>query len=212
MYSTQNHIEKENEMKHVMLMNPFRRFRAGFAWLALIALASLGNAPANAANAKTAHGHARHPFVRLILAHHAHANSQTAQIHDLLTAVHELTSYNGSEQTAIEHLDAWEQLWAEDATLVVNGTTNFVGRDAIMTFFANGALFNNNWVGLTPSFRTKVEIHGNTAEVYLECMFVNEDGLIVFPRAFHGTIRKSCGKWLFWRMVSEAAKPLFPDE
>src|SRR5690606_23204368 len=117
-------------------------------------------------------------------------DAQVAAIHDLLVAVHEVTSYNGDEQTAIDHLEAWEQMWAADATLVVNGTNQFVGRDAIIDFFAGSAIFNNNWIGLTPSFRSEVKIHGRTAQVYLECVFVNEAKQIVAERSLSGTVRK----------------------
>jgi hypothetical protein len=180
-------------MKHVMLMNPIGRFRASLAGLAMIAFVAFGNAQANAADP---------------------VNTQTAEIHDLLVAVHELTSYNGSVETAAEHLVAWEQLWTEDATLLVNpglaSEAYKVGREAVINFFMASAIFNNDWIGLTPSFRTKVAIHGDTAQVYLECIFLDATGAIKAQRALHGTVRKSGGKWLFWKMVNEAAKPLFP--
>jgi hypothetical protein len=175
----------------VTFMNPVRRCRSSLAALTLIAFAALGNAQ----NAQAA----ANPIT-----------TQTAEVHALLTAVHELTSYNGNDQTAIDHLASWQQLWAEDATFIVNGTASFVGRNAIMAFFAGSAFFNNDWIGLTPSFRTKVEIHGDTAEVYLECIFLNSSDVVMAKRSFSGTVRKSGGKWLFWRMASNPALPLFP--
>jgi hypothetical protein len=126
-----------------------------------------------------------------------------------LVAVHEVTSYNGNEQTAIEHLAAWEAVWAEDATLAVNGGAPILGRDAIMAFFAGGALFNNNWVGLSPSFRSEISVEGNTAEVYLECIFLDETKTVRAERALWGTVRKSGGKWLFWKMSNTGAASLF---
>jgi hypothetical protein len=191
-------VERENEMNHVTLINHGRCFRASLVALALIAFASIGHAQNANANAAT------------------FASKQHAEIQALLTAAAELTSYNtlGSE-TMIEHLVAWEQLWAEDAILVVNPTaeTPIVreGREVIANFFTFTPVFRNNWICLTRSFRNTVEIHGNTAEVYLECLYMDQTMKVVFPRAFRGTVRKVGGKWLFWRMVSEdASARLFP--
>lgn len=139
-----------------------------------------------------------------------HSNKQTTEILVLLSAVHELTSYNGDADVSAQHFAAWEQLWAEDATFTVNNTTTFTGREEIMgSFFAAAPFFHNNWVGLTPSFRTQIAIHGNTAEVYLECIFLNESKTVVAERSLHGTIKKIKGKWRFWHMNNDPAAPLF---
>ena len=84
-----------------------------------------------------------------------------------------------------------------------------VDRHAIMTFFAGAPFFTQNWVGLSPSFRTEVDIHGDTAEVYIECIFLNESKAIVAERSLSGTIRKINGNWRFWRMFNNPAQPLF---
>ena len=136
-------------------------------------------------------------------------DNQMEEIHLLLTAVHEVTSYNGDAGTRSQHLAAWEQLWAEDATFVINGTTTFTGRNAIMNFFAGAPFFNNRWIGLTPSFRTEIAIHGHTAEVYLECIFLNESKTVVAERALSGALKKVDGNWLFWHMKNDPAMPLF---
>ncbi len=152
---------------------------AGLASVALISVALLANAqPLHAAGSRQSCGVRRIPFCWQLA---CRPNAQSADFHALLTAVHEVTSYNGDEQTAI---------------------TNLVGRDAIIAFFASSATFNKNWVGLTPSFRTQVEMHGNTAEVYLECDFVDETKQIVSERALHGTVRTVGGHWLFWKCAT----------
>jgi len=133
----------------------------------------------------------------------------TMEIDQLLTSVHELTSYNGDAEVRNQHLAEWEQLWSEDATFVINGTTTFTGRDAIMGFFAGAPFFNNNWVGLSPSFRTLVAVQGNTAEVYLECIFLNEAKTVVAERSLSGTVKRVRGHWRFWQMNNDPAMPLF---
>lgn len=181
-----------NTTSVTIILNSVRRFRAGLAGLALIAFAALGSA--QNARAETA----------------SHVNTQTAELEALLTAVHDLTSYNGNEQTAVSHLASWYELWAEDATLVVNGGTPIVGRDAIIKFFSGNPLFKTSFVGLTPSFRTKISVHGDTAEVYLECIFLTPALTVGPQRSLSGTARKVDGKWLFWRMANNPAQPLFP--
>jgi len=181
-------------------MNSVRRFRAAFAGLALVACAASGNA------------HDGHPATacRDNNRSDCHVDAQTAEVEALLVAVHDLTSYNGNPETAIDHLASWYELWAGDAILVVNGGAPIVGQDAILAFFASNPLFKTNFVGLTPSFRTKISIHGDTAEVYLECIFLTEALTVGPQRSLSGTVRKVHGKWLFWRMANNPAQPLFP--
>lgn len=167
------------------------RFAAGLAVLGLIILTSASS------------------LEKAQAAEEGSVNTQTAEVLVLLTAVHEVTSHNGDADTRSRHLAAWAPLWAEDATFVINNTVTFTGRDVIMTFFVGAPFFNNNWVGLSPSFRTEVAIHGETAEVYLECIFLNESKSIVAERALSGTLKKVDGNWLFWRMKNDPAMPLF---
>jgi hypothetical protein len=168
-----------------------RRFFATAAALALIAVTTLRASRVHAIEA-------------------SNLNTQTAEILALLSAVHELTSYNGDPAIKATHFAAWKELWAEDATFVINNAVTFDGREAIFTgFFAGAPFFNNSWIGLSPSFRTEVEVHGNTAEVYLECIFLNLNKTVVAERSLHGTIRKIDGNWRFWRMRNDPAQPLF---
>ena len=175
-------------MKRFNLNNLTRSWVATLAVVGLTALTPVRNATAFEAN---------------------RANKQTTEILALLSAVHELTSYNGDAAVRAEHLAAWEQLWAEDATFTVNGATVFTGRDEIMGFFRNAPFFLNSWVGLSPSFRTEVQISGNTAEVYLECIFLDQTKTVRAERSLHGTIRKIKGEWRFWHMNNDPAIPLF---
>ena len=136
-------------------------------------------------------------------------NTQLAEIHLLQAAFHETVSHNGDSTTKTQHLDALAQLWADDATLTV-GTVTYTGKDAILAFWSNGAPLNNNWVSLAPTFRTEVDIHGDIAEIYFECYFVNAAGNIVLSRSISGTLKKVDGSWLFWRnLVAPPATPLF---
>jgi hypothetical protein len=188
-FRIQSNAKTETKMKNIPFSTSAHRFRAATAAIALIAFAQLG----------------------IVSQMHAAANPvsvQTAELHALLVAVHDLTSYNGDEQTAVEHLAAWEELWADDATLSVNGGAP-MNREAITAFWVGSGPFNFNWVGLTPSFRSEISVEGNTAEVYLECIFLDETKTVRAERALWGTVRKSGGKWLFWKMSNTGAASLF---
>jgi hypothetical protein len=196
----------------VTIMRSVSRFRTGLAGLTLIAFASLGNAHNAPHPAPAGHGNPQpdchgHPHNTC----HSDNDSDTVELEALLTAVHDVTSYNGNPQTAVDHLATMYELWAEDATLTVNGGTPMVGRDAVIAFFAANPLFKANYVGLTPSFRTKISVHGDTAEVYLECIFLTETLTVGPQRSLSGTARKVHGEWLFWKMANNPpAQPLFP--
>ena len=137
------------------------------------------------------------------------ANTQTAEILQLQAAFHEVISHNGNPDTRAQHLATLAQLWADDATLTVGAVTH-TGKDAILAFWSNGAALNNNWVSLAASFRTDIDIHGDTAEIYFECYFVNAAGNIVLPRSINGALKKVNGRWLFWRnLIAPPATPLF---
>ena len=142
------------------------------------------------------------------------SSEQTVEILALLSAVHELTSYNGDAEVRSQHLAAWEPLWAEDATFTIrNPNANdvrFEGRDNIMNFFRGAAFFNRSWIGLSPSFRTQVVPNGNTAEVYIECIFLDQNKTVTIERSLNGTVKKIRGQWRFWHMNNDPAAPLFP--
>ncbi len=127
-------------------------------------------------------------------------NTQLAEILLLQAAFHETVSYNGDPEIRAQHLAELAQLWADDATLTAFGVT-YTGKDAIMAFFSGSGPLNNNWASLAPSFRTEVEIHGDTAEYYFECYFVNAAGSIVVARSSGGTLIRVDGTWLFWQAL-----------
>jgi hypothetical protein len=133
-----------------------------------------------------------------------------AELHTLQATFHHAVSGGG-------HIDELMSLWADDATFTVGGNTH-VGKDAIRTFFLNmnPAFQHPTWVSLAPAWKTTIEVHGTTAELYFECHFVDlATGALVAPApayaggTFEGTASKVKGHWLF-QDVTAGTAPLTP--
>jgi len=133
------------------------------------------------------------------------ANTQVAELYQLQAAFHTAVSNNGDVQDAADHLELLSTLWAPDATLTSGGTT-ISGRDNIVAAFAAGGPFHNDWVALTPISKSRFETHGNTAEIYFECIYVDPDtDTVVSKRSLFGTAKKVNGDWNFWHMQGAVA-------
>jgi hypothetical protein len=72
-----------------------------------------------------------------------------------------------------------------------------------------------------PSYKTKIDVHGNEAFLYFECHDVGEftNGsfddptvkTIVNDTFLAGTLRNVHGNWLFWTMTAGPSSPLSYD-
>jgi len=133
--------------------------------------------------------------------------ADVAALHELQAAFHHAVSGGG-------HIDELAALWAPDATFTVGGSV-IVGRDAIRTFFSKAPSFQHpTWVSLAPSFKTTIDVHGRSADLYFECHFVDlATGALVAPGpayaggTFVGTAVKRHGQWLF-KDVTAGSAPL----
>ena len=137
--------------------------------------------------------------------------ADVAALHTLQASFHHAVSGGG-------HIDELMALWAPDATFTVGGGTIVLsGQDEIRDFFLTRAgSFRptaTHWVSLSPSWKTQIDVHGNTAHLYFECHFVNLDtGTLVAPLAggtFDGTAERVHGEWLFKDVVA-GNTPLTP--
>ncbi len=124
------------------------------------------------------------------------ALAQEAGVLQLLAGYHGALAYGGD-------LAAMASLWAEDSSLTLNNGAPYVGKDAVLGFFASGPYFHNNWVSLAPEWKTTVTVHGDTAEATTECIATD---VSVTPNVIRGVIQVNAtcerreGKWLFTRM------------
>jgi hypothetical protein len=124
--------------------------------------------------------------------------AKEAEVLQLLSDYHGAIAYRGN-------LAAMASLWAEDGTLTLNNGTPYVGKDAVLAFYAAGPYFHNNWVSLAPEWKTTVTVHGNTAEATTECIATD---VSVTPNVVRGVIQLNAtavrrnGKWLFTSQVN----------
>lgn len=120
-------------------------------------------------------------------------NAQVAAIHELQSAFHGALRNSDS--------DAIRSLWTDDATLRV-GATFASGPASIAAFFESSPPFVNGWAALAPTYKTRVEIHGNRADYAFECVYVAETGNLAGQTVLAhlnatGSMRKVGDRWLF---------------
>jgi len=103
------------------------------------------------------------------------------------------------------HIDDLMALWADDATFTNGAGTVFAGKDAIRAMFLQGGGFKNDWVSVTPAFKTRITVRGHIADLYFECHFVDYQAnpqVVVTHGTFTGTAKKVHGHWLFFHVTA----------
>jgi hypothetical protein len=147
------------------------------------------------------------------------ASKAIAQLYEMQAAFHGAAAGAGIDApTKAAHLSDMLELWTEDGTLVV-GTTIYNGRGrpnspscapgslTLCDFFANHAgtfVLGHNWASLSPTFLTRFEVHGNTADVYFECHYfdvatgakMSDASIGLLDEPGTAQARKVHGKWL----------------
>ena len=165
-----------------------KKFKPTLALASAVALAMLG---------------ASIPIARAQTAEDQNANTQVAEILQLLADFHGALSYGGN-------ITAMMSLWTEDSSITLNGVTHF-GKDAERAFFLSGGYFKNTWVSLAPEYKTQITVHGNTAEATTQCVAID---LTVTPMVVRSVIQvnasivKRDGKWLFLSTNNTTPAPL----
>jgi hypothetical protein len=85
----------------------------------------------------------------------------------------------------------------------------------VRAFFLSSGSFTHRRFSLVPSFKIKIDVHGNTAFLYFECHDVGDYDLttrfIASDTFLAGTLRKISGDWVFSDMTAGAAAPLSAD-
>ena len=151
-----------------------------------------------------------------------------AQLYELQAAFHEAAGGAGIDAaTKAKHLQDMLEIWTDDGILVV-GSTVYVGRGdpnsstcapgslTLCDFFQNHAgsfVLGRNWAALTTLARTHFEVHGNQADGYFECHYVDVATGLKMSDASYGLLgqpstgqaRRVRGKWLL--SFAEAASP-----
>jgi len=119
-----------------------------------------------------------------------------AEVAELLSGYHGALAYGGN-------LDAMASLWADNSSLTLNNGNPYVGKAAVLGFFANSPYFSHNWVSLAPEWKTTVTVQGNIAQATTECIATD---VSVTPNVVRGVIQVNAtcqrigGKWFFIQM------------
>jgi ketosteroid isomerase-like protein len=129
-----------------------------------------------------------------------------------VAAIHQLQAdFHRAKST--QNIDLMMSLWADDAVFVVNGAT-FAGSAAIKALFLGSGSFTHLRLSLVSSFKIEINVHGDTAFLYFECIDIGNFATspIVTSVLFNaGTVRKIDDKWVFSQMAGGPALPLSVD-
>jgi len=108
-------------------------------------------------------------------------------------------------------------LWDPNGTLKVQGDPKspYVGTEQLRAFWLNSGSFKNRRFSLVPSFKTRIAVHGNQADLYFECHDVADydqpTRTIINDTFLTGTLRNVGGKWVFYDMSAGPSTPLSLD-
>jgi ketosteroid isomerase-like protein len=136
--------------------------------------------------------------------HNTHVGSDVAALHTLQSRFHESISGGGD-------IDELMSLWTDDATFSAGGSS-YDGKAEIRAFFLQSPGFTHNWVSMSPTFKTRFQVYGRTANLYFECHFVDwqaDPEVVVTHTSLTGTANKVHGRWLF-RHITVATVALTP--
>jgi ketosteroid isomerase-like protein len=134
---------------------------------------------------------------------------QVAEIYQLQAAFHRAKT--------TQDLAPMMSLWAADATFINNGTPHVVCDD-IKAFWQSSGSFTHHRFSLVPSYKTTIQVRGDTAFLYFECHDVGNFATGSFDDAtiktivndtfLAGTLRNIDGNWLFSDMTAGPSSPL----
>lgn len=115
-------------------------------------------------------------------------------------------------------IDLMMSLWEEGATLISNGDPNspYVGSAKLKAYWLNTGSFLHSRLSLVPSYKIRIAINGDQADLYFECHDVADYAdpklrSIVNDTFLAGTIRWAHQAWRFSSMTAGQASPLSPD-
>ena len=138
------------------------------------------------------------------------ATADVANIYQLQAAFHRA-------KTA-QDIELMMSLWDPKATLKIQGDPKspYVGTERLRDFWLNSGSFKNRRFSLVPSFKTRIAVRNNEADLYFECHDVADydqsTRTIINDTFLAGTLRHVGGKWVFYDMSAGPATPLSLDQ
>lgn len=136
-------------------------------------------------------------------------STHVGEIYELQAAFHRAKT--------TQNLELMMSIWDPEGTLVVQGDPHspYVGAEQIRAFWAGSGSFTHRRFSLVPSFKTRIEVHGDTAYLYFECHDIGDYDLpsrfIASDTFLAGTVRHIGDRWVFSQMTAGKASPLSPD-
>ena len=108
-------------------------------------------------------------------------------------------------------------LWAPKATLKIQGDSKspYVGTEQLRGYWLNSGSFKNRRFSLVPSYKTRIAVRDNEADLYFECHDVADYDQptrnIINDTFLAGTLRNVGGKWVFYDVSAGPSTPLSLD-
>lgn len=146
------------------------------------------------------------------------SSTQTARLYEVQRDFHAAATLRDPNDLD-ERLADMLAIWAEDGTLTL-GQNTFTGRGepgtasceagagTLCDFFRNVAPpFQNPWLSLSPSYKTVIEVSGNTAAIDFECLYFDENWVRAIGLGVDGTARKVGNDWLLSAAVVTPIPP-----
>jgi ketosteroid isomerase-like protein len=124
------------------------------------------------------------------------------QLHKIEIAFHEAGS--------TRDLGLMLSLFADDAVMIAKGRT-YTGKEQIKGYWQAHPAFQPQaeWVGYTPAFRIRYDVHGDQAHLYFECLWVDKAaGKIAAHTNSDLTLARINGQWLIKTMKADAVPEL----
>ena len=137
------------------------------------------------------------------------ATADVAHIYQLQAAFHRA-------KTA-QDLELMMSLWDPKATLKVHGDPQspYVGTEQLRGFWLQSGSFKNRRFSLVPSYKIRIAVRTNEADLYFECHDVADydqpTRMIINNTFLAGTLRKVGGQWVFYDMSAGPSTPLSLD-
>jgi len=137
------------------------------------------------------------------------ATADVAQIYQLQAAFHRA-------KTA-QDIELMISLWAPKATLKVQGDPKspYVGAEQLRGYWLNSGSFKNRRFSLVPSYKTRIAVRDNEADLYFECHDVADYDQptrnIINDTFLAGRLQNVGGKWVFYDVSAGPSTPLSLD-
>ena len=110
--------------------------------------------------------------------------------------------------TSKHDLGLMMSLWAPGAVFNIDQET-LVGKAQIKHWFAtqNGAFMPaHHWESDTPSYKIRIDLHGDKASMYFECHYIDPaTGVVVAKAGVTHTLQKINGQWLITNSAGSTA-------